>query len=346
MEKVLSIVVPSYNSEKWLGSCLDSLLIGLDDKIEVIVVNDGSKDETSKIAHEYASKHSFISVIDKENGGHGSGINAGLKIAKGLYFKVLDSDDHLDKDGLYKVIETIERHQKEGNLPDFYLTDYKSVSTYDGKEFLHSMKQRFSRVNEVVGWDGFEKLKTEEYFMIHQSFVRTEMLKETKMNLIEKTFYEDNQFMYHVLIHAKSMCYIDTAVYLYSMGRDEQSVSVKNMAKNCAHQMRVFRACIDMCSYEDMMKMEKAHKDNVLHEFFSLNVLTYFYTYIDGNREKVKQFKEVNKYFKQKDKKLYNKIRWRTPIFWTRLIPPITPLRKLACRLGYKYEGKKIGWRV
>ena len=108
--KLITFAIPSYNSEKFLASCLDSLLIGIDEKIEAIVINDGSTDKTSEIAHEYSKKYPFIKVVDKENGGHGSGINVGIVNATGLYFKMFDSDDHVDKEGLLSLIEIIEKH--------------------------------------------------------------------------------------------------------------------------------------------------------------------------------------------------------------------------------------------
>ena len=101
--KLLSFVVPSYNSEKYLNKCVDSLLKGGED-VEIIIVNDGSKDNTIKIAREYEEKYpSIIKVVDKENGGHGSGINSGLEVATGLYFKCVDSDDWVDEDALKKL---------------------------------------------------------------------------------------------------------------------------------------------------------------------------------------------------------------------------------------------------
>ncbi|MDO4207316.1 MAG: glycosyltransferase family A protein, partial [Lachnospiraceae bacterium] len=76
--KQLTIAVPAYNSEMFLHICLDSMA-GADDRLEVIVINDGSKDKTLEVANSYAEKYpDQIRVIDKENGGHGSGINAAL----------------------------------------------------------------------------------------------------------------------------------------------------------------------------------------------------------------------------------------------------------------------------
>ena len=102
--KIISCTVPRYNSQAYMRKCVDSLLVGGDD-VEIIIVNDGSKDDTIKIANEYAERYpDIVKVVDKENGGHGSGINEGLKLASGRYFKVVDSDDWLDKDALEQLI--------------------------------------------------------------------------------------------------------------------------------------------------------------------------------------------------------------------------------------------------
>lgn len=83
--------------EAYIGKCLDSLLIPEFDAVEVLVVNDGSKDRSSEIAHSYADRYpGSIRVIDKPNGNYGSCINAALPLATGRYIKVLDADDTFD----------------------------------------------------------------------------------------------------------------------------------------------------------------------------------------------------------------------------------------------------------
>ena len=104
--KLLSIAVPCYNSEGYMRNCIESLLPG-GDEVEIIIVDDGStKDRTAEIADEYAAKYpGIVKAVHQENGGHGQAVNTGLKHATGLYFKVVDSDDWLDKENYPKVLD-------------------------------------------------------------------------------------------------------------------------------------------------------------------------------------------------------------------------------------------------
>ena len=105
--KLLSVAIPSYNSEAYMRKCIDSLLAGGED-VEILIVNDGSTDRTGVIADEYAARYpSIVKAIHKENGGHGSAVNAGLAQATGLYFKVVDSDDWVKESAYFKILETL-----------------------------------------------------------------------------------------------------------------------------------------------------------------------------------------------------------------------------------------------
>ena len=95
--KLLSIGIPSYNSEGFMRKCIESLLPG-GEEVEIIIVNDGSKDGTAAIADEYAEKYpTIVKAVHQENGGHGEAVNAGLRNATGLYYKVVDSDDWVNE---------------------------------------------------------------------------------------------------------------------------------------------------------------------------------------------------------------------------------------------------------
>lgn len=106
--KVLTIVIPTYNMEKFISRCLDSLLILNINDVEILVINDGSRDNSSKIAHEYQEKYPLsIKVIDKENGNYGSCINVALSMATGKYFRILDADDYFDNKSFANYVDML-----------------------------------------------------------------------------------------------------------------------------------------------------------------------------------------------------------------------------------------------
>ena len=98
--KTITFAVPCYNSAAYMDTCIESLLSCGDD-IEILIIDDGStKDDTREKADAWQQRHpGIIRAIHKENGGHGSGVNTGIREATGRYFKVVDSDDWLDADG-------------------------------------------------------------------------------------------------------------------------------------------------------------------------------------------------------------------------------------------------------
>ena len=115
--KYISFAIPSYNSEDYMSHAIESILPGGED-VEIIVVNDGSKDGTSEIAHEYKNKYpNIVRVVDKDNGGHGDAVNSGLSHATGKYFKVVDSDDWVDEDSLHKILEFLKELEEEDRGP-------------------------------------------------------------------------------------------------------------------------------------------------------------------------------------------------------------------------------------
>ena len=130
-DKVLSVIVPSYNMEAYLPRCLGSLVVddkALLQKLDVIVVNDGSKDRTSEIAHEFESKYPGVfRVIDKTNGHYGSCINAALPVAEGEYVKVLDADDSVDTNEFEKLLLAISEELGKKDQADVVVSDFVNV---------------------------------------------------------------------------------------------------------------------------------------------------------------------------------------------------------------------------
>lgn len=222
MNKILTIVVPTYNMEKFLRRCLDSLIIN-DESIlqalEVLVINDGSKDMSSTIAHEYHYKYpNVFLVIDKENGNYGSCINRGIHDAKGRYFRILDADDWYDNDALKILIKEL------GNMSaDVVFTRHRLVYSSGKIE-----DRPFGRMPcGVTKIDEFDFFSTKNSFLIsmHSIAYRTDFLRATGLRHQEGISYTDNEFCYFPLTQADTFQYVDVCLYNYFLGREGQTVT-------------------------------------------------------------------------------------------------------------------------
>ena len=149
--KYVTFVVPSYNSQDYMRHCIDTLLPGGDD-VEIIIVNDGSKDDTGKIADEYAEKYpNIVRVVHKENGGHGSGVNKGIELATGKYLKVVDSDDWVDENAYKVYLETIKNHVDNDILVDVYFTNFVYENKVKNSQYTLKLNSHFP-TDRVFGW--------------------------------------------------------------------------------------------------------------------------------------------------------------------------------------------------
>ena len=338
--RYISFVVPSYNSQEYLAKCLDSLVIGGED-VEIIVVNDGSKDGTLEIAKEYEEKYpTIIKVIDKENGGHGSGINAGLKVATGIYYKCVDSDDWVNKDAYLKLLETVKKHYEEGKSPDLYFLNY----VYERLDLNLSipMRDKYIPKGKHFTWADFKRYGLTNYLFLHQMMYKTSVIKEAKMELPEHCFYVDNVFVYIPLYYVKTMYYLDVDFYRYYVGRPNQSVTLENATKNYKMGLRVMNEITNRYTYDELKSLHKNHYKFMIHDIFAKQFLTMFYIYGNNTKEKNEHYKMYLDHFKNTNRKLYNKIKFRTPFFFPFLL--IRPLRKAAVIFGYKQVIKKTKW--
>ena len=237
MEKVISFVIPAYNSEKFLNKCLDSFMTGDDtqDLIEVLVISDGSKDHTCDIAREYEEKYpGIVKLIAKENGGHGSVINVGAEHASGRYMKVIDADDWVDT----KVLSAYVRQLKEMDA-DVVLTHYRTidVTTHeeaDWKVRVQDYARTYTLEDVHADWSAFGDCMT-----FHGITYGTEFYRKHGTKMCEKVFYEDHQFATIPACFAETIRVIDAALYIYRIGDVNQSVSDANQYKRRSHMQAV-----------------------------------------------------------------------------------------------------------
>ena len=239
--KLLTVVVPSYNSADYLHRCLDSLVPGPADT-EVVVVDDGSRDATAQIARGYAERFpGIVRVVSKPNGGHGSAINAGLAVAQGRYIKVVDSDDWVDR-GAYASLLDMLRERAERGEDDLDVVVSNFVYEKDGRRTKRAVRYRdVLPVGEVFDWDDVEAFGVSQYILMHSLVYRTALLVECGLVLPEHTFYVDNLYAYVPLADVRTMYYHDVDLYRYYIGRADQSVNESVMISRLDQQLRVNR---------------------------------------------------------------------------------------------------------
>lgn len=223
-EKLLTISIAAYNVERYLDKALETLAaVKNRDCLDVIVVNDGSKDETSELAHSYERQHpGFIRVLDKRNAGYGSTINASLRVARGAYFKLLDGDDWVKPAELDKMLDGLSATDS-----DVVVTPYDIVQEGTGNVTPVRVKGDYDGKSHRL-----LDFMTGQAFPMHALAFRTEMLVKNGVSITERCYYTDYEYTVKPLLYAETISFIDADVYQYRIGREGQSVSLASMKKN------------------------------------------------------------------------------------------------------------------
>ncbi len=242
--KLLSITVPCYNSAAYMERCVDSLLKGGED-VEIIIVNDGSSDETPAIADRYAKEYpTIIKAVHKENGGHGSAVNAGIDRASGLYFKVVDSDDWVKEEAYLKILETLRELTGGERVLDMLISNFVYEKTGENRHKVMRFKHALP-VDEMFTWEDVKHFHKGQYILMHSVIFRTKLLRECGLKLPDHTFYVDNLYVFEPLPFVRNMYYLDVNFYRYYIGREDQSVNEEVMIGRIDQQITVNKLMID-----------------------------------------------------------------------------------------------------
>lgn len=236
--KLLTIAIPCYNSSAYMRKCIDSLLPGGDD-VEIIIVNDGSSDNTADIAEEYRERFpSIVKVVNKENGGHGSAVNVGIENAAGLYFKVVDSDDWVSLSAYTEILKLLNNLVQGGQFIDMLISNF--VYEKEGEKRKKVIHYHHALPEErVFTWKDVRHFRVGQYILMHSVIYRTNLLRECGLQLPEHTFYVDNIFVFQPLPYVKTMYYLDVNFYRYYIGRADQSVNEQVMIGRIDQQIMV-----------------------------------------------------------------------------------------------------------
>ncbi len=305
-DKLLSVVVPSYNASKYLDFNLQSFLRpSVPEKLEVIVVDDGSTDDTARIADAYHEKYpETIKVIHKENGGHGSGINAGLRAATGKYFKVVDADDWVDHEALERLLDYIasfdaaaanadtdidaaqvqadvkaRARDKAVSCPDVIYNNYywrltdeaKSPDAYERKtEFT----EPFSGVEYRKVYD-FESIADRCYVKMHNMTIRTDILREHQIHIDERCYYVDMEYILYPVPYVETIAFLPEFLYQYQIGRQGQSMDPAKMQRNATqydHVLASIYAYYDAHCREIKQPNRKKYIDRLISRFYASRI--------------------------------------------------------------------------
>lgn len=266
--KKISVIVPVYNIEKYLNDCIDSLINQTYKNIEILLIDDGSKDNSGNICDEYAQKDSRIKVIHQENGGLSKARNTGLDNASGEYIMFCDSDDLFTPIACEVLLNEI-----ESKNADYVIANYQNCDE-DGTLWHNPVfdKEKFKNF----------RLSIKDYihsFYIMNSGVWNKIFRKSfidKLNLrfIEKLPAEDAMFTTYCFIKAKSVYYINDIVYLYRQ-REGDSISTNANVKYFDGINKAYRHIY--------LNFKENKEINFYRFFYAKSMMYMLYKFIDSN---------------------------------------------------------------
>lgn len=242
MRKLLSILIPTYNMEGYLRKCLDSLIIPSLSLLDIIVINDGSKDRSLDIAKEYCLKYpDAIRVINKPNGNYGSCINIGLKYSEGKYIKILDADDSFTTKSLERYVSLLDIIEDDLIISDYFIVNDTGTVV---------SKQSFSKLQEKVSYNikRNQELLTDAAFEMHAIAYKKSIFNTIEYKQSEGISYTDQEWMFFPMSAVNSFTYIKEPLYQYLVGREGQTINWASRLRSVKHSVAVGKSLIQMYS--------------------------------------------------------------------------------------------------
>ena len=286
--KKISIIVPVYNVEKYLNKCLDSLVNQTLKDIEIIVVNDGTKDNSQKIIDEYVKKYpKLVKSYIKENGGLSDARNYGIKYATGEYISFVDSDDYVDADLFEKMynVATLEKSEVVACPVKYIYKDKISHRDFNMLLFNKSIKDSPKILLEVKSYAP-NKIYKRNFWLKHKFEFPSQ-------------YFEDSALIYNVLLAANKVSAINDGYYYYNRINE---VSITKIADDRAYD--IFKSCDSILSYYKKNKAYDKTKESI--DAVIIGHIRYrIRTYVSAHESK--KLKEFVKYsHKYLDENIFN----------------------------------------
>lgn len=241
MKKLLSIIIPAYNMEAYLAQCVESILRTPSlAAVEIIVVNDGSRDKTLRIARQYAERYAdTVRVVDKPNGNYGSTINAALPLAQGEYVKILDADDRFDGSLVAEMLAFLRKMQGV----DMVVTPFVEVGRGRERRVEYNLYSRkIYKYGKSYDADRVFADGAIRFFMMHGVCYRTALLREMSYRQSEGVSYTDQEWVFYPLFRVQTIAFADIPLYRYNTSREGQTMDAKVQMRSLAQLVAVTEA--------------------------------------------------------------------------------------------------------
>ena len=336
--KLLTVAIPCYNSAEYMAHAIESVLPA-GELVEVLIIDDGSKDETLSIAQDFERRFSGqCKAIHKENGGHGDAVMTGIRNAQGRYFKVLDSDDWFDSDAFVRVLKRLQDTvDREGDI-DLLLTNF----VYDKVGAKHKYVTRYTHTlpeERVFGWSDTRSFHAGKYIQMHSIIYRTSLLRECGLKLPKHTFYVDELYAYVPLTMVERMLYINENVYHYFIGRADQSVQEDIMISRIDQAIRVQQMMVSSVKLSDI---PDRHKRGYMLRYLEIVTTVASVLLIkSGTPENRRKKRELWAYIAQQQPEVYVILKRR---FLGRLTHLPGRLGRSATLMGYRVSRRIFGF--
>ncbi len=279
---ILTVLIPVYNAAKTVADTIDSILsIKKPNLTELIIVNDGSTDDSLEAINKYKN-HDNVVIIDKQNGGHGSTVNIALEVAKGKYFRILDSDDLFNVKKLDEFIEYLQDSDS-----DIIFSDYIEKNTNNTKIIPWSTQSKKSHVFDQL-------IKGSAGVMLPFVTIKTELIKDIR--LTENAYYDDQEYDFWCLLRPKTASYFNEPIYIYNVGNEGQSISAQNMTKHSKEHETICLNLIELLKKNEN-KLSSIRKEQLKNRIIGLCFLQY--EIIIKNKKSRKEFLEFDKKLKK-----------------------------------------------
>lgn len=234
----VSVIVPVYNVEQYIRKCLDSLVNQTLKNIEIILVDDGSKDSSARIISEYSEKYSNVKYYKKENGGLSDARNYGMKYATGKYIAFIDSDDYVDVNLYKKMYEKAEKDDSDMVECNFYWVYPNKCKEDIGEKY--SGKNEMIEKARVVAWNKLYK---------------KEILDEAKLQFPKGLRYEDVEFFYKLVPYLERVSFVKEPLIYYVQRENSLVNTLNEKAKD------IFEVLDNVISYYKEKKIYEKYKE-------------------------------------------------------------------------------------